>query len=77
MINGISANINSLKNKSVGHTNDANDNEKKISAQNKKDIEDITFQNKIAQIKESIENKDYQIDLRKTSEKMALDLLNL
>ena len=77
MINGISANINSLKNKSIDHSNDANDNRKKITAQNKKDIEEVTLQNKIAQIKESIDNRDYQIDLRKTSEKMALDLLNL
>ncbi len=72
MINSVRTDISSIKD--MGYNN--ND-EKKLNVQNKKDIQEVTHQNKIAQIKESIDNKDYQIDLRKTSEKMALDLLNL
>ncbi len=51
--------------------------ESKVLAQKSKDIQDVTEQNKIAQIKESLANKEYKIDLQKTSEKMALDLLNI
>lgn len=53
------------------------DEESRILARKSKDIEEVAEQNRVAQIKEAIENKDYKIDLRKTSEKMALDLLNV
>lgn len=51
--------------------------EKSLNQVRSKDVEEIVTQNKAAQIKESIDNKDYRIDLKRTSEKMALDLLNL
>ncbi|PAF42238.1 flagellar biosynthesis anti-sigma factor FlgM [Helicobacter sp. 11S03491-1] len=54
-----------------------------ITNENKKFSENIKAQqtkeiaNQKAQIKESVKNNTYQIDLQKTSEKMALNLLNL
>lgn len=40
-----------------------------------KDIKEID--DKVSQIKESVKNGTYQVDVQKTSEKMALNLLNL
>lgn len=40
-----------------------------------KDLKEVD--DKASQIKESIKNGTYQVDIQKTSEKMALNLLNL
>lgn len=61
----------------TANTQAQRDEESRILARKSKDIEEVAEQNRVAQIKEAIENKDYKIDLRKTSEKMALDLLNV
>lgn len=54
------------------------------SSDNKKFLEKVKssegiseVDSKLAQIKESIKNNSYKIDLQKTSEKMALNLLSL
>lgn len=73
MVSSISSNVATINQNSPARR----DEESRILAQKSKDIQEVTEQNKVAQIKEAIENKDYKIDLRKTSEKMALDLLNL
>lgn len=70
MIDGIRTNLASVN---AGYKEE----EKKAMIRKNKDIQEVANQNKAAQIKESIENRDYKIDLQKTSEKMALDLLNL
>ncbi|OBV29784.1 hypothetical protein BKN38_01535 [Helicobacter sp. CLO-3] len=70
--------INSISSSMVAANAQAyKDEESKIAAQKSRDIKEVTEQNKVAQIKESIANNEYKIDLQKTSEKMALDLLNL
>lgn len=70
--------INSINSSMVAANAQAyKDEESKITAQKSRDIKEVTEQNKVAQIKESIANNEYKIDLQKTSEKMALDLLNL
>lgn len=43
-----------------------------ITTKDAKEVDD-----KVSQIKESIKNGTYQVDMNKTSEKMALNLLNL
>lgn len=43
-----------------------------IKSKDTKGIDD-----KVSQIKESVKNGTYQVDVQKTSEKMALNLLNL
>lgn len=43
----------------------------------RKQQEEEKIQDKVSQIQEQIERGEYKIDLRKTSEKMALNLLNL
>lgn len=73
MIGSINSSIAAASSSTQAHR----DEESRILARKSKDIEEVTEQNRVAQIKEAIENKDYQIDLRKTSEKMALDLLNV
>lgn len=71
--------INSSIIAATANTQAQRDEESRILARKSKDIdiEEVAEQNRVAQIKEAIENKDYKIDLRKTSEKMALDLLNV
>lgn len=69
--------INSSIIAATANTQAQRDEENRILARKSKDIEEVAEQNRVAQIKEAIENKDYKIDLRKTSEKMALDLLNV
>lgn len=56
---------------------DSRNTDTRVSEQRSNDIQEVTQQNRIAQLKDSIANKEYEIDLQKTSEKMALDLLNL
>lgn len=73
MIGSINSNIIAA----TANTQAQRDEESRILARKSKDIEEVAEQNRVAQIKEAIENKDYKIDLRKTSEKMALDLLNV
>lgn len=74
MISSISSHVATISQNSQARR----DEESRILAQKKsKDMEEVREQNRVAQIKEAIENKDYKIDLRKTSEKMALDLLNV
>lgn len=73
MISSINSNIAAASSSTQAHRNDEN----RILARKSKDIEEVTEQNRVAQIKEAIEKHDYKIDLRKTSEKMALDLLNV
>ncbi|MDO7252919.1 flagellar biosynthesis anti-sigma factor FlgM [Helicobacter cappadocius] len=53
----------------------ANENKKyseNIKPKNTQEVED-----KAIQIKESVKNGTYRVDIQKTSEKMALNLLNL
>lgn len=73
MISSISSHVATISQNSQARR----DEESRILAQKSKDMEEVREQNGVAQIKEAIENKDYKIDLRKTSEKMALDLLNV
>lgn len=76
MISSISSHVATISQNSQARR----DEESRILAQKSKDMKDmeeVREQNRVAQIKEAIENKDYKIDLRKTSEKMALDLLNV
>lgn len=73
MISSISSHVATINQNSQARR----DEESRILAQKSKDMEEVREQNRVAQIKEAIENKDYKIDLRKTSEKMALDLLNV
>ncbi|WP_299325452.1 flagellar biosynthesis anti-sigma factor FlgM [uncultured Helicobacter sp.] len=73
MISSISSHVATISQNSQARR----DEESRILAQKSKDMEEVREQNRVAQIKEAIENKDYKIDLRKTSEKMALDLLNV
>lgn len=73
MISSISSHVATISQNSQARR----DEESRILAQKSKDVEEVREQNRVAQIKEAIENKDYKIDLRKTSEKMALDLLNV
>lgn len=53
------------------------------SSENKRSLEKVKSEginevdNKLVQIKESIRSNSYKIDLQKTSEKMALNLLGL
>lgn len=42
-----------------------------------KKYEEEKIQSKVSQIQDQIQNGEYKIDLKKTSEKMALNLLNL
>ena len=76
-MNTISSNIASLN---ARNANAYKDEDTKIATQRNRqndDVAQVAAQNKIAQIKDSIEAKEYKLDLQKTSEKMALDLLNL
>ena len=76
-MNTISSNIASLN---VRNANAYKDEDTKIATQRNRqndDVAQVAAQNKIAQIRDSIEAKEYKLDLQKTSEKMALDLLNL
>ena len=73
MISSISSHVATISQNSQARR----DEESRILAQKSKDMEEVREQNRVAQIKEAIENKDYKIDLHKTSEKMALDLLNV
>ncbi|PAF44300.1 flagellar biosynthesis anti-sigma factor FlgM [Helicobacter sp. 11S02596-1] len=52
-------------------------NENKKSSENIKPQEAKEITDKIAQIRELIKNDAYEVNLKKTSEKMALNLLNL
>ncbi|PAF49966.1 hypothetical protein BKH41_01320 [Helicobacter sp. 12S02232-10] len=52
-------------------------NENKKSSENIKPQEAKEITDKIAQIRELIKNDAYQVNVQKTSEKMALNLLNL
>lgn len=76
-MNTISSNIASLN---ARNANAYKDEDTKIATQRNSqndDVAQVAAQNKIAQIRDSIEAKEYKLDLQKTSEKMALDLLNL
>lgn len=76
-MNTISSNIASLN---ARNANAYKDEDTKIATQRNRqsnDLEQVAAQNKIAQIRDSIEAKEYKLDLQKTSEKMALDLLNI
>lgn len=76
-MNTISSNIASLN---ARNANAYRDEDTKIATQRNRqndDVAQVAAQNKIAQIRDSIEAKEYKLDLQKTSEKMALDLLNL
>ncbi|ETD22740.1 MULTISPECIES: hypothetical protein [Helicobacter] len=76
-MNTISSNIASLN---ARNANAYKDEDTKIATQRNRqndDVAQVAAQNKIAQIRDSIEAKEYKLDLQKTSEKMALDLLNL
>lgn len=76
-MNTISSNIASLN---ARNANAYKDEDAKIATQRNRqndDVAQVAAQNKIAQIRDSIEAKEYKLDLQKTSEKMALDLLNL
>ena len=76
-MNTISSNIASLN---ARNANAYKDEDTKIAMQRNRqnnDLEQDAAQNKIAQIRDSIEAKEYKLDLQKTSEKMALDLLNI
>ncbi len=76
-MNTISSNIASLN---ARNANAYKDEDTKIAMQRNRqnnDLEQVAAQNKIAQIRDSIEAKEYKLDLQKTSEKMALDLLNI
>lgn len=76
-MNTISSNIASLN---ARNANAYKDEDTKIATQRNRqndDVAQVASQNKIAQIRDSIEAKEYKLDLQKTSEKMALDLLNL
>lgn len=76
-MNTISSNIASLN---ARNANAYKDEDTKITTQRNRqndDVAQVVAQNKIAQIRDSIEAKEYKLDLQKTSEKMALDLLNL
>ena len=76
-MNTISSNIASLN---ARNANAYKDEDTKIATQRNRqndDVAQVVAQNKIAQIRDSIEAKEYKLDLQKTSEKMALDLLNL
>lgn len=42
-----------------------------------KKAEETQSLDRVAQIKEQVQNGTYQLDMKKTSEKMALNLLNL
>lgn len=75
MISSISSHVATISQNSQARRDE--ERESKILAQKSKDMEGVREQNRVAQIKEAIENQDYKIDLRKTSEKMALDLLNV
>lgn len=52
-------------------------NETKKYSENIRSKEAKEVDDKVSQIKESIKNGTYQVDIHKTSEKMALNLLNL
>lgn len=76
-MNTISSNIASLN---ARNANAYKDEDTKVATQRNRqndDVAQVAAQNKIAQIRDSIEAKEYKLDLQKTSEKMALDLLNL
>lgn len=76
-MNTISSNIASLN---ARNANAYKDEDTKIATQRNRqndDVAQVAAQNKIAQIRDSIEAKEYKLDLQRTSEKMALDLLNL
>lgn len=76
-MNTISSNIASLN---ARNANAYKDEDTKIATHRNRqndDVAQVAAQNKIAQIRDSIEAKEYKLDLQKTSEKMALDLLNL
>lgn len=48
----------------------------RVQAETKK-VEETQSVDRVSQIKEQIQNGTYQLDMKKTSEKMALHLLNL
>ncbi|MGX3044379.1 hypothetical protein [Helicobacter sp. T3_23-1056] len=75
-MNTISSNIASLN---ARNANAYKDEDTKVSAHrsNKSDEAQVAAQNRIAEIRDSIAAKEYKLDLQKTSEKMALDLLNI
>lgn len=52
-------------------------NEAKKYSENIKSKETKEVDDRVSQIKESIKNGTYRVDIEKTSEKMALNLLNL
>lgn len=54
---------------------ESSENKRSLEKTKSEEVQEVA--SKFAQIKESIKNNDYKIDLQKTSEKMALNLLNL
>lgn len=54
---------------------ESSENKRSLEKVKSEEVQEVT--SKFDQIKESIKNNDYKIDLQKTSEKMALNLLNL
>lgn len=51
--------------------------EKAVKTQETEKKQEEKVQNKVSQIQGQIEKGEYKIDLKKTSEKMALNLLNI
>lgn len=51
--------------------------EKAVKSQEVQKKQEEKVQSKVSQIQDQIQNGEYKIDLKKTSEKMALNLLNL
>lgn len=51
--------------------------EKAIKLQEAQKKQEEKAQNKVTEIQSQIQNGEYKIDLKKTSEKMALNLLNI